>query len=56
MKINYYVNDDVKFAFVNVVSIIVLIEIVSFNFILKSFVSIIIFEVKNVIYHLFDFF
>ena len=56
MKVNCYVDDDVKFVFVNVVSIIVSIEIVSFDFILKLFVSIIIFEVENVIYYSFVFF
>ena len=56
MKINYYINDDVKFVFINIISIIVSIEIVSFDFILKSFVSIIIIKVENVIHHSFVFF
>ena len=56
MKVNCYVDDDVKFVFVNIVSIIVSIKVVSFDFILKSFVSVIIFEVENVIHHSFVFF
>ena len=53
MKVSCYVDDDVKFIFINVVSIIVSIEIVSFDFILKLFVPIIISEIENVIHHLF---
>ena len=52
MKINCYVNDDVKFSFVNIVSIIVSIEIVLFDFILKLFVLIILFKIENISYYL----
>ena len=53
MKINCYVKDNIKFTFVNIISIIVLIKILLFNFILKLFVSIIIFKIDNIIYYSF---
>ena len=42
MTIVHYVDDNIELVFVNIISIIVTIEIISFNFILKLLVLVVI--------------
>ena len=50
MKIVHYVDDRVEFVSVYIISVIISIKVVLFYFILKLFISVIIFKVKNIVY------
>ena len=49
----YHIDDIVEFLFVNIISFVIFIEFISFDFILQSFVSIMITRVQYIVYQSF---